>query len=366
MLVPLARESGHASYMNKSRQAGGFGAGLTSWTMAGKLNPLLNARHVPDNSNETQLTPGLCVLALVALGVASRRRQQQLAPWLWLSALSWVLAFGPLLSVNWNELPLVIGLGAPGNGFNPPWNTAALVMLNRQMVLGVPSSGTLLEMPFNWLAPHLPLLQAFRVPARLGVLVLMCCAPLAAVGLAHLLALISARRRWLQALTVASVAALMTLEYVPWPFPTSDIAVPAFYQSIARDPARYAVVDVPLATASRFMGWQTVHGKDLIVGVTARCPPQAFALAARNPLLRALSLEVFASPENPKGERPPRNFDYAPALRELQALNVRYLVVHKNRMGGERGQRMMALLRRLQLLRVFEDADTQVYRVTTR
>ena len=383
MLVPLAREGKNASYMNKSGQAGGFSAGLSDWTRAGKLHPIFHPARDSGGSNENNLTPGWCVLALCALALAlatrhtalarpndsvrsnALRRSNALVPWLCVGALSWVLACGPSLSVRWSELWLIIGLGAPGNGFNPPWNTAQLVVQSQQVALGMPvfSTGGLIEMPFRWLAPHLPMLQAFRVPARLGVVVLMCCAPVAAIGLQWLLARANDKRAWLRPLVVVGVAAVIGFEYLTYPFPTSDISVPAFYRQIARDPARYAVVDVPISTNSRSMGWQTVHGKPMLVGVLARAPARDFDLVARNDLLRALSAEVFDAPNAPNAMSAGSDFDYAPALRELQNLNVRYLVVHKDRIADTNGARMTALLQQLQLPVVFEDAQTRVYRV---
>ena len=89
-----------------------------------------------------------------------------------------------------------------------------------------------------------------------------------------------------------ALSALMIFEYAPWPFPTSEIGVPQFYRRLARDSQNYAVVDVPLAVSQRYGGWQAVHGKATVIGVLARCPPQAFALAAHNSLLRALSAEA--------------------------------------------------------------------------
>ena len=170
--------------MNRSRQAGSFSAGLSDWTRAGKLQPVLHPLHSTNSSNENDLTPGWCVLALcaLALGLARGRR---LTPWLGVAGVTWVLACGPWVSLGWSEFVLQIGLGAPGNGLSPPWNTNSVATLATQFALGFPllQMQAIIEMPFSWLAPHLPMLKAFRVPARLAVVVLMCCAPLAALGL---------------------------------------------------------------------------------------------------------------------------------------------------------------------------------------
>ncbi len=366
MLLPLVRESRDASYMNRSRQAGGFSATLSDWTRTGKLNPAMRARGNPGGSNENELTPGWCILALCAVGIWKFRRA--LGPWLCVGAAAGVLACGPLLNLSGSALGFIVGLGAPGNGFNPPWNTAQLVVQSSQIALGMSPffAGAPIEMPFSWLAPHLPMLKAFRVPARLGVLVLMCCAPIAAFGLQWLFATIHTKRAWLKPLVAIGVVLTIGFEYSTFPFITSDTSVPAFYRKIARDPQSYAVVDVPIATSSRLMGWQTTHEKPILVGTLARAPSQAFVLVARNPLLRALSAQVFDAPGAPDNTVPPPNFDYAPALRELQTLNVRYLVVHKTRIVGEQGQRISALLHRLQLPLVFEDAETRVYQIVAR
>lgn len=366
LLLPLLRESHDATYMNKARQAGAFGANINDWTRVGKLNSIFRVARTLEASNENDLTPGWCVLTLCALGLVAwgAVRRRQLLPWLCLSAIAGVLASGPLLFVNFNALLFAIGMGAPGNGLSPPWNTSPMVTQANLLALNSTATPSFtIEMPFSWLAPHLPMLNAFRVPARLGVLVLMCCAPLAALGLNWLLSTVGAQRRALQALLVISVVASMACEYAAWPYPTSDSKVPAFYRQIARDPRHYAIVDVPISTNSRFMGWQTVHGKSTIVGVTARCPPAAFALVARNALLRALSANVFQSSGYDSDKRPPVNFDYRPALRELQRLNVRYIVIHKHLVTAQRDAEIEAILRHLQLPQTFDDADTRVYQI---
>ena len=367
MLVPLLRESRNASYMKKSSQAGTFSIALSDWIAPGKLHPMRGA-HAGLNNTENSLTPGFCVLALCTLALCwrgGRRRTNALLPWLIVGATAFVLSFGPALSVAGiagKALIFLPALGAPGNGLDPPWNTSQIVNWASHFALSLsPAEGiNSVEMPFAWITPYLPGLKAFRVPPRLGVLTLMCCAPLAALGLNQLLMLMRQRQaRWIPIVAVA-LSALMIFEYAPWPFPTSEIGVPQFYRRIARDSRNYAVVDVPLAVSQRYGGWQAVHGKATVIGVLARCPPQAFALAAHNPLLRALSAEVFSLPGEHPGEVPGPDFDYGPALRELAKLDVRYLVAHKNVSGVTA---KITLLDRLHLPIIFDDAQTRVYRV---
>ena len=354
MLVPLLRENRGASYMDKSRQAGGFGVGPTQWLRAGKLNPILSAPRAMIRSNETEIAPGWCIVALCALALVYCR--QPLRPWFGLAAIAGVLACGPMLTLGGNAPLLLLALGAPGNGLSPPWHAQYLIEIASQLALGFspfPLNLTI-EMPFSWLAPHLPMLKAFRVPARLAVVVLMCGAPLAACGLCW--GMQRARRAWMRPVLAVVVASALFFEYLTWPYPVSDISVPAFYRQIARDPAHYAVVDVPLATSPRAMGWQTTHGKAILLGNLARCPPAAFSLVARNPLLRALSPTDYGVPGEPTGEIPGPDFDYGPALRELQKLDVRYFVVHK-----KLDSTKIILLDHLHLPVAFDDADTRVY-----
>ena len=359
LLVPLLRENQNATYMDKSKQAGGFGATFSSWTAPGKLHPILDPQKTLSVSNETNLTPGWCILILCAVGLLCRRRR--LLPWLAVAAVAGVLAFGPTLTFRQSTFVLSLGLGAPGNAFNPPWNMEPMFTTTSQFALdfALDKPSFIGEMPFSWLAPHLPMLKAFRVPARLGVIVLMCCAPLAALGLAWLFE--RAQRRWLAALLGFGVASAIGFEYLAAPFPTKELRVPAFYRQIARDPARYAIVDVPLTTSSQFMGWQTVHGKPTLVGVTARVPPEAFDLVARNLVLRALSVEVYTTPRHQNNTAPALDFDSQPSLKELRQLKVRYIVLHKSQSDNFGYVRTEAVLTRLRLPVVFDDDDTRVY-----
>ncbi len=365
MLIPLARESRSASYMKRSTESGTFTIAVSSWLTPGKLNPVLS-KHNPFNSVETNVTPGFCILALCALPLCWRRgREQQSAflPWFVAGVAAFVFAFGPTIYLHGganNALIYLTALGAPGNGLDPPWNTTQILDWANRFALSLSPFESIhnVELPFNWLTPYLPGFKAFRVPPRMSVLVLMCCAPFAAVGLQQLLSAVRQRRAAIVPLVALGLMGLMIFEYAPWPFPTSDISVPAFYQRIAHDPQNYAVVDVPVALSQRYGGWQVTHEKATIVGIVSRCPPQAFALAAHNPLLRALSSDIFLLPNEPIGKVPGPGFDYGPALRELQKLDVRYFVVHKKLDASK-----MKLLDHLHLPVAFDDTDTRVYRV---
>lgn len=367
MLLPLLRESRSASYMRRSNQSGAFAISLLDWTHPGKLHPIFGARENLASA-ENSLTPGLCILALCALPLcwrSGRRRQNALLPWFVVGATAFVFSFGPTVVISGiagKALVFLPALGAPGNGLDPPWNTTQMVDWANCFSLSLSPLEMVhnAELPYRWLTPYLPGFKAFRVPPRLGVLALMCCAPFAALGLQQLLVLLRRRRARLVPALALGLLALMTFEYTPWPFPTSDASVPEFYRRIARDPQHYAVVDVPLAMSQRYGGWQVVHEKATVVGIVSRCPPEAFALAANNPLLRALSAEVFALPNGNELDVPGPNFDYGPALRELEKLDVRYFVVHKNQ---DTSRAKTRLLDHLRLPLIFQDADTRVYRV---
>lgn len=90
----------------------------------------------------------------------------------------------------------------------------------------------------------LPGVEFMRAPGRFGMVTWIGLAVLATAGLARLCA------RWPRARTAIVVVATIVLLTESWPMPWPQETlphVPDFYQEIARDPAPYAVLDLPAA-----------------------------------------------------------------------------------------------------------------------
>lgn len=200
---------------------------------------------------------------------------------------------------------------------------------------------------------QIPALSMYRMPVRFVVVVMLCLAVLAAIGLAHSLAGRSLRLRR----TVAAVALLILLvEYLPTPFPFASAQQPAFYSQIAADGGGYAVIELPINLAQgRYVYAQTVHQKPLVGGYLARF--KHYRTIEDVPGFRelyyldAVPPDIFASP----------------AMAQLAALRywgVRYLIVHPAKFSGARAAALQVALAALAEPTVrYQDEQITVYTV---
>jgi hypothetical protein len=132
-------------------------------------------------------------------------------------------------------------------------------------------------MPYT-LFSHLPYGDIPRVPGRFVVMTTLCLAMIAAAGTWTLLRELDPRRA--AGVTVALVAALL-FEQAVWPLPLAGLQVPPYFERLAREPGRGAILEVPIpddpALFPRRMLWQTAHGRPVFGGYLSRSlPPLPF------------------------------------------------------------------------------------------
>lgn len=220
-------------------------------------------------------------IPIVAIGlglVAWRRARAHAAPWLAIGAAFAVLSLGPWLHVA--------GVGRPG-----------------------------LKVPLPYLAlAGVPGFDVMRTPGRFMLVGSAAFAVSAAFGVAALM-----RRRPARANLVLVAAAVFALiECWPRPWPQSPLpAVPDFYRTLARDPGRFPVLDLPHAWHGRsqfgsaYMFYQLTHRKPIAWAYLSRYYTQ-FPVAGLDGLWH---VEVRD----------------APAIRRrLIELGYRYVVWHKH------------------------------------
>ena len=187
--------------------------------------------ELPGTIHESSVHLGLAVLGMLVF-VWRRRRAIGAAepgPWFLLMAVFGVLSLGPVLHVGGRSI-----------------------------------GGAVL--PYAWLERLVPPLELSGVPVRMMVMVTLAAGVLCAAGVRALLAE-GSRRRWV----LLPWLALLWLEYLPFPIPTTRIAVPAYVEALRRAPRREAVLDAP-ADAERNLYHQIIHEKPLSFGYVARLP----------------------------------------------------------------------------------------------
>ncbi len=232
---------------------------------------------------------GWITLALAGLGAVLGRRR--LRAWLWTALVFGVLSLGPLLQIGGRYLFSFDGLL---------------------------TSGVSVPLPFI-LLHYIPFVSANRAPNRNSLILMLALAVLAAYAVAWLLGGGSKKPgkpgdgetrkdgKALVYLSACLLAALIILEHLAVPLPTTDATIPAVYRQIAAEPGQFAVIQLPLGWRDSFgvLGseqtnlqyFQTATGKPIIGGNTSRAPAFKMAYFARIPLFRALTdLEMYRAP----------------------------------------------------------------------
>jgi hypothetical protein len=114
-------------------------------------------------------------------------------------------------------------------------------------------------------------------------------------------------------------------------YPTFRLQTPAWYEQLADDPETYGIAGVPMHERSfankKYMVYQLTHGKPLVDGHVSRPLNEAFRFIDSVPLLSSMRLDP---------ESPPEVAKVSQQLRMLAAQNVRYFILHKGLLTGQK------------------------------
>jgi hypothetical protein len=203
-----------------------------------------------------------------------------------------------------------------------------------------------LPLPYR-LLQQVPLANVFRVPARFGLLVTLCLAVLAGlglVGLARRFPRLTAGRARLFALPLLTLALLA--EHFPAPYPLTPVEEPPFYRQLAASSEQGAVLELPFAlTRSISLYHQTIHRRPIIGGYLSR--PLAYPLLAEPPFGQAATDDIVTM--SPDGV----------AEWMLRLADVRWVVVLRELADDATGA---FVARHVEPTPLYEDAQMTVYR----
>jgi hypothetical protein len=210
--------------------------------------------------SERTLAIGYGALALAVTALALARRQA--AYWWVMAFFFFMLALGPQWhwgDITWQEIPASALSGAELNSWTP----------------------------YGLLNKLVPFMRISRSVSRFAVMVQLCVAVLAGMGLWHLLAMLRRRGNARILTATVSVAAIGVLLFEYWvaPYPLSPPDTPAWYAELAADPDSRAVLNLPMNyDRPGYLLYQTVHGKPLTVAYISRDDPRT--LTERTPVLQ--------------------------------------------------------------------------------
>jgi len=245
--------------------------------------------------------------------------------------------------------------------------------------------GLKLNVPLPFIVLHyLPVVQANRVPNRFSIVLVLCLAMLVAYAFCWLtlrmerararLAWNDFRSQLVVGLPVTAIVLILLLEHLVVPLPLTDARVPAFYDTLAQDPADYAILQLPLgwrnsfgtlgAEDTRVQYYQSVHHKHILAGNTSRNPPFKFDYFASLPIVSSLiALESYqkVSPDQKAADR-------AYADEFVRFFDLRYVVINpvvpgRHPYDDTRAAAMQYLLDVLPLEPIESGDGVQAYRV---
>lgn len=284
LLVPIVVEAlrSPSCLLSPFRTTARLSADLLAFVVPNEFHPLWGraatrlSQAFTSSTSERMVFAGYIPLALAGYALWRRRRATRF--WLIGGLVFFVLSLGPYLHVGGRQLPV----------------------------------------PLPYLALYrLPLcIDIARSVSRFDVMVMLSVAIVAALGLQRLLVSFPESRR--RVLAVAAIA-LVCFEFLPVPYPLSEVWVPSFYQALARDNERYAILELPMnRDRPAHLLYQTVHRKPIISGYVTR--PNPLSLVEKVPMLqqfRFLGPDIIAQEPH----------KIAPEV--FQYLGIRYVILHQ-------------------------------------
>jgi hypothetical protein len=261
----------------------GPGNDLLSFVLPNQHHPLFGSLTDSLNLNDEEVgfvNKDTGYLGYVAVGlaiggaIAARRRARF---WLLAGLVFFILSLGARVTLN----------GVPLHAFRLPW--------------------------------AIPITSVFRYPIRFNVLLFFCLAVLVGYGGHWLHDKIALHSKWGARLVMASVAGLVLLEYLIYPFPTMPLDYSPFWHQLAQEEGDFAIIDYPRGNRQEkyYMLCQTFHGKKMVEGRVSRFDRDADSLS--NPLLQELGEQRVPDP----------SLDIDEEFAKLDARGIRYIVVHK-------------------------------------
>ncbi|MGQ9515983.1 MAG: hypothetical protein ACUVT1_01830 [Anaerolineae bacterium] len=324
---PMVREASQASFMVPPKeQALALSADLLAFITPNEFHPLWGkwagqiASRFTSTLSERTVFVGYIPLLLGIWGAVRGRRRSRF--W-WIGTLFFVVcALGPVLH-------------AAGRS---QWGAA----------------GWQIPLPYALLYDGVPVVRIARSIGRYSVMAMAGLGVLAAMGLADWMA----RRRgvWGKTILPALLVGLVCLEFWSAPYPVSPPDTPAFYYQLAKEPGRFAVLNLPMNwDRPGYLLYQTTHGKPLTAGYISRDDPRT--LVYRAPVLqelRFLGRDILCDDVRRLG----------PSV--LSWMGIRYVILDRYKMpGGAEREVTTALAEEMfaGIPPVYEDERLTVYRV---
>ena len=338
LLVAMARELVVFHSLDPVRDWAGadnYSANFLSWVTPSEVQRVWGDlfHHVNQRwtGGERLAFPGFTIMVLAAVGTFWAGARKRRGVWIALSVMFVLLSFGPFLHVGHKQGGLFVRYGIRYTYW----------------------------MPYQ-LLHAIPVVNGVRVPGRFSVVGILALDVLAALGLTRLMARV--RRPELRRAVPAAALLLVLIELFPKGVVTQKPAIPKPYATIAADPGRKAVLEIPLqwrtgfgdfgdvhSDHSIFLYYATRHGKPLSGGMVARYPKRSRQAILDDPIYAQVV---------PLQEGDPKFMATFDAL-DLRQAGIGYVVYHRN----EGRPAALAYFSRLGLPVLADDGTVLVWKV---
>jgi hypothetical protein len=208
---------------------------------------------------------------------------------------------------------------------------------------------------------HIPIFSLARAPGRWDILLVLSLAILSGYGFNYLT---KNYNSLLKNSLLIFFSLLILFEFLTIPLAVSSLHIPAFYEQMAKDAEDYSLLEIPsewgeFISYADYMYFQTPHQKRLVTGYASRVPESVLdfftSLTYLNNLMDFSQKDIIDTDPNELA-----------AIVEL--LNIKYIIIHKDRLSDEDLINLQALLKGTlnETPMTFEDDSLIVYPVEKR
>lgn len=257
-----------------------------------------------------------------------------------------ILIVGFLIYKLWHKLKNPI--------FPSVWFWVVLVAVAGILSLGpylkIAERVIFIPLPYAWIYELMPLWGNFRVPARFSLMVMLGLAVLAGIALSYILTRI--KKIYIKRIVICLIILLVTIEFIPAPYPLMDLSIPPVYEYIKNDEISESLLEIPWGInsgywdegkfISKFAYFGTYHNKKLAIGSISRAKSEYF--------------EFFPEDKMPFAVNSPEISDFG------YQWSCDWVVIHKNYLSQSDLEGFIQYFDNLGFTKTYEDSLNIAYR----
>ena len=180
--------------------------------------------------------------------------------------------------------------------------------------------GTSIGIPLPYyLIKVLPIISAARIPSRFALLVMLSLSCILAYSLKDFIKQI--KRPFFKNIFLVVILLTVLLEFASTPLYMEPVFVPTYYEKLKDTNGTFGILELPSnwVSGEKYMYYQTIHNKKLVIGEISRAPREAKKLIENSDLIKLL-IET---------EKKNMSKKYTLELKKsLKSNNIKYVIVH--------------------------------------